>query len=102
MAWVGRISDLRLSSDRPYMSTTETKSFAVSPAENDSPPETADGAEPIRCPVAPGEVVGDKYRVDKVLAAGGMGVVVAAWHLKLDEQVAIKFLREEALDDAEI
>jgi serine/threonine-protein kinase len=40
----------------------------------------------------PGEVLLGKYRVDKVLGAGGMGVVVAATHLGLDEKVAIKFL----------
>ncbi len=40
----------------------------------------------------PGEVVAGKYRVDRVLGKGGMGVVVAATHLDLDRVVAIKFL----------
>ena len=34
----------------------------------------------------------DKYRIDRVLGAGGMGVVVAATHVALDDHVAIKFL----------
>jgi serine/threonine-protein kinase len=43
-------------------------------------------------PIAPGEVFLGKYRIEKVLGQGGMGVVVAARHLQLDELVAIKFL----------
>jgi serine/threonine protein kinase len=39
-----------------------------------------------------GDVLAGKYRIDKVLGIGGMGVVVAAHHLHLDERVAIKFL----------
>src|SRR5262249_42559045 len=52
-------------------------------------------------PVRPGQVLAGKYRVDKVLGAGGMGVVVAAHHLELDEPVAIKFLLPEALGNTE-
>jgi hypothetical protein len=48
-------------------------------------------SQPITVPVQPGEVVAGKYRVDHVLGAGGMGVVVAATHLQLQQRVAIKF-----------
>jgi serine/threonine protein kinase len=34
-----------------------------------------------------------KYRVDRVLGSGGMGMVVAAKHVELHELVAIKFLK---------
>src|SRR5262249_36626567 len=44
-----------------------------------------------------GEILAGKYRLDRVLGAGGMGVVVAAHHLQFDEVVAIKFLLPEAL-----
>ncbi len=51
--------------------------------------------------VFPGQILGGKYRIDRVLGAGGMGMVVAATHLHLDERVAIKFLLPEALQNAE-
>jgi serine/threonine protein kinase len=44
-------------------------------------------------PIQIGEVIADKYRVERVLGSGGMGVVVVATHLQLDQLVAIKFLR---------
>jgi serine/threonine protein kinase len=46
----------------------------------------ADGAP------SPGEVIGGKYSVIRVLGRGGMGVVVEAQHLKLGQRVAIKLL----------
>src|SRR5580765_8507650 len=44
----------------------------------------------------PGDVLAGKYRIERILGLGGMGVVVAATHLELDEQVAIKFLLPSA------
>src|SRR5262245_1387057 len=55
----------------------------------------------LRGSVAIGDVLAGKYRVERVLGVGGMGVVVAATHLELDELVAIKLLLPEALSDAE-
>jgi serine/threonine protein kinase len=51
--------------------------------------------------VFPGQILAGKYRVDRVLGAGGMGVVVAATHLQLEERVAIKFLLPEAMQNPE-
>ncbi len=45
----------------------------------------------------PGDVVAGKYRVERVLGEGGMGVVVAAKHLTLNETVALKFMRPSAV-----
>jgi len=52
-------------------------------------------------PVREGDVLAGKYRVEKVLGVGGMGVVVAATHLQLEERVALKFLMKDALDSAD-
>jgi len=39
-----------------------------------------------------GDVIASKYRVERLIGMGGMGVVVAARHIELDERVAIKML----------
>jgi eukaryotic-like serine/threonine-protein kinase len=49
-------------------------------------------------PVSEGQVLAGKYRVEKVLGSGGMGVVVAAWHLELEQRVAVKFLHPLAME----
>jgi len=49
-------------------------------------------------PVTEGQVLAGKYRVEKVLGSGGMGVVVAAWHLELEQRVAVKFLHPLAME----
>jgi serine/threonine-protein kinase len=46
-------------------------------------------------------VLAGKYRIERVLGAGGMGVVAAAYHLQLDQRIAIKFLLPEALNNPE-
>jgi serine/threonine-protein kinase len=48
--------------------------------------------------LSPGQVVADKYRIDGIIGSGGMGVVVAATHLELDQRVAIKLLRDASPD----
>lgn len=45
--------------------------------------------------IAPGDIIAGKYRVDHIIGQGGMGVVVSAMHIHLDERVAIKLLRPE-------
>jgi serine/threonine protein kinase len=49
--------------------------------------------------VKPGDVLGGKYRVERVLGSGGMGVVVAAKHIELGQRVALKFMLKEAMVD---
>ncbi len=47
-------------------------------------------------PVSPGDVLGGKYRLERVIGSGGVGVVFAATHLGLDQRVAIKLLQRSA------
>ncbi|WP_441289238.1 serine/threonine protein kinase [Sorangium sp. KYC3313] len=51
--------------------------------------------QPSLPPVEPGTVLAGKYRVERVIGQGGMGVVVEARHVVLDERVALKFLLPE-------
>jgi serine/threonine-protein kinase len=43
-----------------------------------------------------------KYQIERVIGTGGIGVVYAATHRLTREQVAVKFLREENLHDADL
>ena len=43
----------------------------------------------------PGEVISGKYVIERILGVGGVGVVVAARHVELDETVALKFLHPQ-------
>ncbi|WP_437736985.1 serine/threonine-protein kinase [Sorangium sp. So ce1335] len=50
----------------------------------------------MSAPVAEGQVLSGKYRVERILGQGGMGVVVAALHEQLQQRVAIKLLHPGA------
>jgi eukaryotic-like serine/threonine-protein kinase len=52
--------------------------------------------------VRSGDILAEKYRVERVLGQGGMGVVVLAEHIELRERVAIKFLLDAPADNAEL
>lgn len=52
--------------------------------------------------IQPGQVLEGKYRIDRVLGQGGMGVVVQATHLVLEERVAIKFLLPTVSSNPEV
>ena len=51
--------------------------------------------------IKPGTVLDGKYRVERTIGSGGMGYVVAAHHLQLDQMVALKFMRAGVLEGDE-
>lgn len=66
----------------------------TSDTEFETPVESARGGMPRI-----GDVVAGRYKVERILGSGGMGVVVEARHTALGELVAIKFLRADARKD---
>ncbi|MBX3207434.1 MAG: protein kinase [Labilithrix sp.] len=53
-------------------------------------------------PVKEGDVLAAKYRIEGVIGVGGMGVVVSAMHLELEQRVALKFLLPQAATNDEL
>src|ERR1041384_7316482 len=49
-----------------------------------------------------GAVLAGRYRIERVLGQGGMGVVVQATHLQLHQSVAMKFLLPEVLANHQV
>ena len=54
------------------------------------------GELPSNVPL-PGEIFAEKYRIERVLGKGGMGVVFAATHIHLHQRFALKLLLPTAL-----
>jgi serine/threonine-protein kinase len=61
----------------------------------------SEGDPRVAAGIRPGEILAGKYQVEKVLGVGGVGVVVAARHLQLEERVALKFLLPAMAANAE-
>ena len=53
-------------------------------------------------PVKEGDIIADRYQVERLLGKGAMGVVFAARHVRLSQVVAIKFLLPEATGNAQL
>jgi eukaryotic-like serine/threonine-protein kinase len=81
----------------------------ASEAPSQKPPEGQSVSEPdadeedraILAQLTIGSIVDGKYRVDRVLGRGAMGVVIQATHVHLGEKVALKFLRYRAKSGTE-
>lgn len=62
---------------------------------------TPAATQSFELPFQPGEVINGKYRVKELIGVGGVGFVVAATHLQLEDQVALKLLKPELAADPE-
>ncbi len=49
-----------------------------------------------------GDIVAGKYRVERELGRGGMGMVVAATHIHLGTTIALKFLNDAMMSEAHV
>jgi len=81
----------------PAMAPTTPAQGGFGSSRADGQLRQAESAPPM-APVRPGDVLAGKYEVERVLGAGGMGVVVAARHKQLDQRVALKFLLPAAYE----
>ncbi|MFO0756085.1 MAG: protein kinase [Byssovorax sp.] len=52
-------------------------------------------ASNLTAPIVPGTILAGKFRVERIIGQGGMGMVVEARHIALDERFALKFLLPE-------
>ncbi|WP_394829421.1 serine/threonine protein kinase [Pendulispora albinea] len=59
------------------------------------------GPTSVNLPVRIGDVLASKYRVEGILGAGAMGIVVVARHEHLGSLVALKFMRPDAVENRE-
>ena len=50
----------------------------------------------------PGTIVGDKYRLERVLGRGGMGTVIEARHVQLGTPFALKFIHRSIAENATV
>jgi eukaryotic-like serine/threonine-protein kinase len=64
--------------------------------------DSAEAPAAVANVVAAGDVLAGKFRVERILGSGGMGVVVEARHIDLDERVALKLLLPAALEQSDV
>ena len=75
---------------------------ASAPAASDPPASRPPASQAeFSMPFVAGQIINHKYEIVDLIGVGGLGFVVAAIHVELGERVALKFLRPEALTNAE-
>jgi tRNA A-37 threonylcarbamoyl transferase component Bud32 len=101
--------EVPVSSD-PLASTEPpvSRRLVLMPEQDDSvPPPPNDDEPPSRPSMMEadelvGQLVDARYRVESVLGIGSMGIVYVARHLTVGKRVALKVLRQQFVQDAEV
>jgi eukaryotic-like serine/threonine-protein kinase len=88
---------------RPHQLTFDDEMDSAPPERDSAVVEIAPQSDTRRSRIASetydiavGDLIAGKFRVEKIIGEGGMGLVVAATHLGLDERVALKLLHPNA------
>ncbi len=63
------------------------------PAPDSASQPSAPSSDTLSAEFAPGRVIAGKYLVERAIGEGGLGVVLRAKHVQLDQPVAIKHVR---------
>jgi len=83
----------------PASDSASTRVKVPELSEDSAPTTTRDRAWPAGRAIRVGDMIGGRYRVERLLGAGGMGQVVEALHVELERVVAVKVLHEEWAKD---
>ncbi|HEY7112212.1 MAG TPA: protein kinase [Thermoanaerobaculia bacterium] len=67
------------------------------PRESERPTQNGKRTPGADKPLKAGTLLGDRYRIDRVLGFGGMGVVYRARDLRLDTDIALKRIRPDRM-----
>jgi eukaryotic-like serine/threonine-protein kinase len=83
----------------PASDAVSTRIKVPSASDDSAPTTMRDRAWPAGRSIRIGDMIGGRYRVERLLGAGGMGQVVEALHVELERVVAVKVLHDEWAKD---
>ena len=98
----GRLGTAELAACHRHLDGCETCQWLVAEAVH-AVGATHDLAvsQPLGCSLRIGSVVGDRYRVERFIARGGMGEVYEAFDCALDQRIALKTVKSTISDSRE-